>query len=382
MMKAWILLVFALVLGVYAQDAARKGVVSGDKLTIRSKPGTHFEKIGTFKKGTELEILSEKDGWLEVRLPDKTPAWVTADSIDDNGSVLEAGSLLYCGPAVVFTSFSKAAPGTKLSLTGKTSGNWRQVLAPADATAWVSKAFVILPEKDEAEAAAKKEAEEKALKEAEEKRLAAEKAKKEAEEKARLEAEEKAKKEAEEKARLEAEEKAKKEAEEKRLAEEKAKKEAEEKARLEAEEKAKKEAEEKRLAEEKAKKEAEEKKLADERAAEEAKLKEQNTRLAELQKNISGFSEEIKDLEEIKGGFSGPPTFTGFIMPLGFHATSQATHVIYRQRGNKKQVLCYLYSSRIDLNEWNGARVEVSGTLRQPENWNLPVLTVMKILNK
>ena len=346
MMKAWILLVFALVLGVYAQDAARKGVVSGDKLTIRSKPGTHFEKIGTFTKGTELEILSEKDGWLEVRLPDKTPAWVPADSIDDNGNVLEAGSLLYCGPAVVFTAFSKAAPGTKLSLTGKTSGNWRQVLAPADATAWVSKAFVTLPEKDEA--AVKKEAEAKALKEAEEKRLA--------------------------------EEKAKKEAEEKRIAEEKAKKEAEEK-RI-AEEKAKKEAEEKRIAEEKAKKEAEEKKLADERAAEEAKLKEQNTRLAELQKNISGFSEEIKDLEEIKGGFSGPPTVTGFIMPLGFHATSQATHVIYRQRGNKKQVLCYLFSSRIDLNEWNGARVEVSGTLRQPENWNLPVLTVMKILNK
>ena len=352
-MKKSVLILCALSLVMFAQESVvRKGTITADKLVIRAKPGTHYENIGSFTKGTEVEVVSEKGEWLEVCVPDNTTAWVAADAIDDNGNVLEAACELYSGPAVVFNTFGKAAPGMQLKLTGETSGNWRKVYVPANTTAWVSKSFVDVPDL--------------ALIEAEKQRLAEEKAA----------AEEKAKKEAEEK-RL-AEEKA---AEEKRLAEEKAKKEAEEK-RL-AEEKA---AEEKRIAEEKAKKEAEEKALKEAEeariAAEEAKLAEQAKKLDELKNSISGTETDIKDMEETRGGFEQAPSFNGYIIPLGFHATSMASHIIYREHNGKKQVLCYLRSPRIDLNEWNGAHVEVSGTLKQPDNWTLPLLTVMKIIHK
>ena len=381
-MKRLTLLLIALAAGVIvAQDAARKGTVSADKLTIRAKPGTHFEKIGSFGKGETIEVIAEKDDWLEVRLPDKTSAWVPVDSISENGTVLEGGCQLYSGPAVVFTAFSKLPPGTRLELTGKASGNWRQVYAPSTSSGWVSKAFVAVEEavaevvsaaghavvetvkNDDDEAARKRLEEEKARQEAEIKRLEAEKAAQEAEAK-----------------RLE-EEKAAQEAEAKRLEEEKARQEAEAK-RLEAE-KAAQEAEAKRIEEEKQKlREQEEARKKAEEEAEKSMLDEQNRKLAALQNSIDGFSNQIEDIEEIKGGFSGPPTFTGYIVPLGFHANSQATHILYRLRGDKKEVLCYLISPRIRLDEWNGARVEVSGTLRHPDNWTLPVLKVMRIINK
>ncbi len=361
-MKKTVLFMFALSLALLGQEEFVKGTITADKLVIRAKPGTHYENIGTFTKDTEVVVVSEKDEWLEVRVPENTTAWVAADAIDENGNVLETACDLYSGPAVVFNTFGKAAPGTQLKLTGEASGNWRKVYAPENTTAWVSKSFVKLPDPAIAEAEAKRIAEEKA---------AEEKAKKEAEEK-RI-AEEKA---AEEK-RL-AEEKAKKEAEEKRIAEEKA---AEEK-RI-AEEKA---AEEKRIAEEKAKKESEEKALKEAEeariAAEEAKIAEQSKKLEELKSSINGVETEIKDMEETRGGFEKAPSFNGYIMPLGFHATSMASHIIYREHNGKKQALCYLNSPRIDLNDWNGMHVEVSGVLRQPDNWTLPLLNVMKIIIK
>ena len=350
-MKKSVLIMCALSFALFAQEENVKGTITADKLVIRAKPGTHYENIGSFTKDTEVVVVSEKDDWLEVHVPENTTAWVAADAIDENGNVIETTCDLYSGPAVVFNTFGKAPAGTQLRLTGEASGNWRKVYAPENTTAWVSKSFVKLPDPAIAEAEAKRIAEEKA-------------------------AEEKAKKEAEEK-RI-AEEKA---AEEKRIAEEKAKKEAEEK-RI-AEEKA---AEEKRLAEEKAKKEAEEKALKEAEearvAAEEAKLAEQTKKLEELKSNISGVETEIKDMEETRGGFEKAPSFNGYILPLGFHATATATHIIYREHNGKKQVLCYLNSPRIDLNDWNGAHVEVSGTLRQPDNWTLPLLNVTKIIHK
>ena len=325
-MKKTALILCALSLALFGQEETVKGTITADKLVIRAKPGTHYENIGSFAKDTEVVVISEKDDWLEVRVPENTTAWVAADAIDENGNVLETACDLYSGPAVVFNTFGKAAAGTQLKLTGEASGNWRKVYAPENTTAWVSKSFVKLPDPAIAEAEAKRIAEEKA-----------------------------------------AEEKAKKEAEEKRIAEEKA-------------------AEEKRLAEEKAKKEAEEKALKEAEeariAAEEAKLAEQAKKLEELKNSISGTETDIKDMEETRGGFEQAPSFNGYVLPLGFHATPLASHIIYREHNGKKQVLCYLNSPRIDLNDWNGAHVEVSGTLRQPDNWTLPLLNVMKIILK
>ncbi len=270
---AAIILVFASTVGVlFAQteDAwPKEGVVIADKLTIRAKPGTHFESLGSFSRGDKVTAIGKYENWLEVKLPDSVLCWVASEAVDANGVVLMDSCPLYSGPAVVFTSFGKVKRGTKLVLVETASVNWRQAKVPEGTTAWVSAQYIMIGKAEPVQTAAQgkndsavkldkaKEAEVKAV----EAQVVAE-AKAAAAAKAALEAENK---------RREAEEK--RVAEEKRIAEEKAK--AAEAARLAEEaQKAAKEAEEKRL--------AEEKRIAEEKAkaAEAARLAEEAQKAA------------------------------------------------------------------------------------------------------
>ncbi|MBO4345354.1 MAG: hypothetical protein J5833_06350, partial [Victivallales bacterium] len=264
----------------------KEGTVIAEKLTIRAKPGTHFESLGFFTRGDKVVAIGKYENWLEVKLPDSVLCWVTSEAVDEKGVVLMDSCPLYSGPAVVFTSFGKVKRGTKLSLVENASVNWRQARVPEGTTAWVSAQYIMIgktapaieaaPAKDEpmtaqdiaraaeakarddevkaveakvvAEAradAAEKAAQEAEIKRkvAEEKRLAEEK--RIADEKAKAE---EAAKRAEEAQKAAQEAEAKRLAEEKRIADEKAK--AEEAAkRAEEAQKAAEEAEEKRLAE-------------------------------------------------------------------------------------------------------------------------------------
>ena len=56
------------------------GIVTANKLNIRSGPGTHMDKAGSpLEKGDKVEIVGENDGWYEVNV--KTKGWVSKDYI-------------------------------------------------------------------------------------------------------------------------------------------------------------------------------------------------------------------------------------------------------------------------------------------------------------
>jgi hypothetical protein len=46
-------------------------------VNLREGPGTNYKVIGKATKGTSLEILEEKRGWLHVRLEDGKEAWIS-----------------------------------------------------------------------------------------------------------------------------------------------------------------------------------------------------------------------------------------------------------------------------------------------------------------
>jgi uncharacterized protein YraI len=58
---------------------AKRAIVKADTLNVRTGPGTNFEKKGSYKKGEELFIFKEENGWCQVGVEEK---WVSKDFID------------------------------------------------------------------------------------------------------------------------------------------------------------------------------------------------------------------------------------------------------------------------------------------------------------
>jgi N-acetylmuramoyl-L-alanine amidase len=55
--------------------------VTASVLNIRNGPGTEFDTLPwQLKKGDKIDILSEKNGWLEIEV--KAKAWVSAKFVD------------------------------------------------------------------------------------------------------------------------------------------------------------------------------------------------------------------------------------------------------------------------------------------------------------
>lgn len=57
---------------------ARIGVVKAERLNLREKPNPRGRILGVFRRGTRLQILEERDGWLHVRGPNQQEGWVAA----------------------------------------------------------------------------------------------------------------------------------------------------------------------------------------------------------------------------------------------------------------------------------------------------------------
>ncbi|MCK6440830.1 MAG: hypothetical protein L6Q71_11610, partial [Planctomycetes bacterium] len=61
------------------------GQVSGDSVRLRGGPSTQHSTLEVLKKGDKLVVVSEKDGWFEVRLPQSCPCWIAEQLLKDNG---------------------------------------------------------------------------------------------------------------------------------------------------------------------------------------------------------------------------------------------------------------------------------------------------------
>lgn len=54
--------------------AVTKAVVTSDTLNVRSGPSVSFPKMGSFRKGEELFVIGEENGWCKISMDDK---WVS-----------------------------------------------------------------------------------------------------------------------------------------------------------------------------------------------------------------------------------------------------------------------------------------------------------------
>jgi len=82
------MLLFILCLAFTPVVQADKAVVTTDDLTIRSGPGTDYQPTGQVHTGEMLQIISRKDGWLEIKLNNGS-GWVTGEFVNIHSELNE-----------------------------------------------------------------------------------------------------------------------------------------------------------------------------------------------------------------------------------------------------------------------------------------------------
>ena len=61
-------------------------IVTAKSLNVRAEPNTTGMVLGTLKKGTEVRVLEEKDGWKRVQSDGAAPeGWVHGDYLKGHG---------------------------------------------------------------------------------------------------------------------------------------------------------------------------------------------------------------------------------------------------------------------------------------------------------
>ncbi len=124
--------------------AETEGVVTADTLNVRVMPDTKFTVVDRLKKGSSVEILSRKENWFEIKAPAEAAVWVSSAFLK-NGVVLR-DVMLRSGPSVAYAPYGVISAGDKVDVLDGSREHWLRISPPKSTTAWVSAAYVEVPE--------------------------------------------------------------------------------------------------------------------------------------------------------------------------------------------------------------------------------------------
>lgn len=114
-----------------ALPSGSTAVVSDGPLNIRSGPGTNYERVGSLKKGTQVTILGEQDGWYQISA-NGVEGYVSAQYISTDGSVTQEGLVISgplnvrSGPGTGYERVGSLSLGSTFTIHGS-SGGWYQI---------------------------------------------------------------------------------------------------------------------------------------------------------------------------------------------------------------------------------------------------------------
>jgi len=130
--------------------AAEPGVVTEQRVNVRGQASLTGEVITQLQRGDKVTVLErvtrenakagEPANWLKIKLPENTPAWVSAGFIK-NGLVDSARLNLRAGPGENYSVIGRLAKGAAVKAIRTVEG-WIEIEAPADAYAFLDASLV------------------------------------------------------------------------------------------------------------------------------------------------------------------------------------------------------------------------------------------------
>ena len=149
--SGWVIALAALSIGtLFSQEKAAQPQevveVSVQKLNMRTGNGTNYRVIKTLTKGTQLIVVNDKKGWLEVRLPADTKCWITkqyveATNMEKTLGVIKVGRInVRSRPGTGENVIGHITEGQAVTIKSA-KGNWYQIAPTENMTGWVNKKY-------------------------------------------------------------------------------------------------------------------------------------------------------------------------------------------------------------------------------------------------
>ncbi|NRR20567.1 SH3 domain-containing protein [Brevibacillus sp. MS2.2] len=149
-LRSLLTVVCAIFLPVSAAWAAGSVQVTVDKLNVRSGPSLQDTIVTTLPNKTVLPVISTKNDWIQVKLPNGQSGWVanwlvstqqqqqkpataSAKQVESNTTNLNVRS----GPGQTYAVVQTINPGTRYPIVQK-SGEWIQIQLNAGTKGWVA----------------------------------------------------------------------------------------------------------------------------------------------------------------------------------------------------------------------------------------------------
>jgi len=124
-------------------------LVTVASLHVRSGPGMKYAVQTTVVQGTQVTIISHKDGWYQVQLSDGTTGWIIASGIGRNGqtSTPSVTNPTSSAQATKVQPKAVSGPSVKASVAGLRIHSWPGLTAPVVTSVMRGQQMVVIGRK-------------------------------------------------------------------------------------------------------------------------------------------------------------------------------------------------------------------------------------------
>lgn len=118
--------------------------VKGERVNVRARPHPQAEVVGQLSEPATIQVRSMTNDWLEIIPPAEFDLWVHREFVE-NGNVTASKLVVRAGPGINYPKVGELKRGDSVQVRGE-FGEWLKIAPPADASLWISKSVVRLPE--------------------------------------------------------------------------------------------------------------------------------------------------------------------------------------------------------------------------------------------
>jgi uncharacterized protein YgiM (DUF1202 family) len=128
------------------------GILKGDNVYLRSGPDTNYYPISKLKLGSQVRVIGEKHGWLQISPPKGCFSFVDKTFVDtgsDGKGVINgdrvwvrAGSLLPDHSRMKYAKQVRLDKGAVVHILGETDDGFYKIAPPEDVAGWISSQFI------------------------------------------------------------------------------------------------------------------------------------------------------------------------------------------------------------------------------------------------
>lgn len=143
-MKRWWLTGAMLAGGLAMAGEPITATVKGERVNVRARPHPQAEVVGQLSEPATIQVRSITNDWVEIVPPAEFDLWVHREFVD-NGNVTASKLIVRAGPGINYPKVGELKRGDSVRVRGE-FGEWLKIAPPTDASLWIAKSLVRLPE--------------------------------------------------------------------------------------------------------------------------------------------------------------------------------------------------------------------------------------------